>query len=469
MSRSLITPARHWSETPIAHLLGPMQFFVNRSAAGGIVLLAATFCALVFANTPLAPLYHAVLNTEIGIELGSFVLRENVLHWINDGLMAIFFVLVGLEIKRELTAGELASPRAAALPILAACGGMLVPAAIFTALNVGGQFQRGWGVPIATDIAFALGCLALLGSRIPFGLTIFMAAVAIVDDLIAVVVIALFYTGQLNFAALGAGLGVLALMLLLNHLGIRTLVVYIALGIVVWLAFLQSGVHATIAGVLIAFTVPARNRIDAPTFEHRARAILQVFGAAHGPADTPMLTDERQQSATIALEELCEEVQAPLQKLEHALSNWVQLGIVPLFALANAGVVLAPIAVSGATSSVAFGIVLGLVVGKPLGLFGASWLAVRLGIASLPEGVSWHHMRGASVLGGIGFTMALFVAQLSFGESAALGTAKLSILCASLIAGTAGVWLLTQPPRTQELSPEMAPRVSEARIAPPQP
>lgn len=450
MSGPLITTPRHWSETPIAGILGPMQHFVNRSAAGGIVLLGATIVALGLANSPLASAYQAVLHTEIGFEVGSFALREDVLHWINDGLMAIFFFLVGLEIKRELLAGELASPRAAALPIAAALGGVLVPAAIYLAFNAGGIGQRGWGVPMATDIAFALGCLALLGSRVPFGLKIFLTAVAIVDDLLAVLVIALFYTGELNVVALGAGGAVLVVLVGLNRLGIRTISVYLALGLVVWLAFVQSGVHATIAGVLIALTIPARNRIDAPTFRARAHALVRQFDADAGQSDSaPMLTDEQQQSAVIELEKLCEAVQAPLQKLEHGLHNWVQVGVMPIFALANAGVGLSPGALGGDTAAVALGIVLGLVLGKPIGILLASWLAIQAGLATLPHGVGWSHMVGAGVLAGIGFTMSLFIAQLGFRDAAVLEAAKLSILLASLLAGTVGMLLLrrTQPVR----------------------
>jgi len=440
----LFQPARHWSQTPIARLLGPMQEFVNRSAASGIVLLGATILALAIANSPLAGAYQALLHTELGLELGSFALREDVLHWINDGLMAIFFFLVGLEIKREITAGELASPRAAALPIVAAIGGVLVPATIYTLFNAGGIGQRGWAVPMATDIAFALGCLALLGSRIPFTLKIFLTAVAIVDDLIAVLVIAFFYSGQLNLAALGLGMLVLGSMVALNLLGIRRIAVFVTLGVLVWLAFLESGVHATIAGVLVALTIPARNRIDASTFVARVHHIVHEFDAGTAANDTPMLTDERQQSAVIELENLCEAVQAPLQKMEHSLHGVVQFGIMPIFALANAGVALSPAALGGETSAVALGIVLGLVLGKPIGLLGASWLAVRAGIAALPHGVGWPHMLGAGVLAGIGFTMSLFIAQLGFADAAVLETAKLSILIASVIAGAAGMFLLSR-------------------------
>jgi NhaA family Na+:H+ antiporter len=293
---------------------------------------------------------------------------------------------------------------------------------------------------MATDIAFALGCLVLLGDRVPFGLKIFLTAVAIVDDLIAVLVIALFYSGGINLAALGIGLGLLALLVLVNLAGVRSTLVYAGLGLLVWLAFLESGVHATIAGVLIALTIPARNRIDAPTFLGQARAILAQFERG---ADTPgMLTDELQNSAVLELEQVCEHVQAPLQKLEHALQPWVALLIMPVFALANAGVSLSAGIFDTATLPAVLGIGLGLVLGKPLGLLGAVWLGTRAKLADLPVGVSWSQMLGVSVLAGIGFTMSLFIATLAFTEPATLAAAKVAILGASLVAGTVGVVLL---------------------------
>ncbi len=439
-------PVAHWTDSPLARLLGPMHAFIQHSAASGILLMVATVAALVLANSPLAAGYDALLHVEIGMTVGPFALTETVQHWINDGLMAVFFFLVGLEIKREVTVGELANPRAAALPILAAVGGVVVPALIYTGFNANGNGAAGWGVPMATDIAFALGVLALLGNRVPFALKIFLTAVAIVDDLLAVLVIALFYAGDLNLAALGVGVGVLLLLLLANRLGIRTLLVYVLLGLVVWLAFLQSGVHATIAGVLVALTIPARHRIDAPTFVRRAHRLLHHLEAQE-VSPSPMLTDEAQQSAVIELEELCEQVQAPLQKMEHMLHPWVQFGIMPIFALANAGVAVSLGALTGAASPVLLGIVLGLVLGKPLGVLGLSWLAVRLGLVTLPQDVTWRHMIGVSVLAGIGFTMSLFIASLAFADADILATAKVAILGASLLAGTAGLVLLRRLPQ----------------------
>jgi Na+:H+ antiporter, NhaA family len=445
MARRIPTPAAHWSATPVERILGPMRRFIHQEQTGGILLLVATVIALVFANSPVAPFYDDLLHTYIGISVGPFTLNETLAHWINDGLMAIFFFVVGLEIKREILVGELATPRAAALPIIAAFGGAVVPALIYFAFNAGTPGVRGWGVPMATDIAFALGCLALLGRRVPFGIKVFLTALAIVDDLIAILVIAIFYAGELNFTALNIGFLVLAVLFGLNMLGFRQTLLYAGLGVVVWLAFLQSGVHATIAGVLVAMTVPARFRIDAPTFMERARELLRQFEAS-SQQPSRMLTDETQQTAVIELEEACEQVQAPLQKLEHSLHPWVSLFIMPVFALANAGVALSPSGFGGAGLPIVGGIVLGLVIGKPIGIVAATVLAVRLGISELPRGATWAHVLGAGVLAGIGFTMSLFIAALAFEDPQRLDSAKIGILVASLIAGIAGMTLLSRQP-----------------------
>lgn len=420
-----------------------MQEFIHQSQSGGIVLLIMTLLALIVANSPLNELYQSILETHISIHFGPWVLEESVLHWINDGLMVIFFFVVGLEIKRELLVGELSSPRAAALPIVAAIGGVAVPALIYVAFNFNSGQLHGWAVPTATDIAFALGCLALLGSRVPFGIKVFLTAVAIVDDLIAVLVIALFYSSDLNFVMLGIGFGVLALLVLANLLGFRQVIVYALLGIVVWLAFLNSGVHATIAGVLVALTIPARSRIDGPTFLARIRQILGQFELSQSRSRSPQDV-ELQESALLEIEDICEQVQAPLQKLEHSLHGWVSFLIMPLFAFANAGVAISLDRLSGGTLPVLLGIVLGLVVGKPIGITLACWLAVRTGIASLPQGANWQHMISTGVLAGIGFTMSIFIASLAFADADTLATAKLSILAASTLAGGIGMLLLSR-------------------------
>jgi Na+:H+ antiporter, NhaA family len=451
-----IPRAAHWSSTPIAVVLRPMQDFMRSASAGGIVLFVAAFLALALTNSPLAGAFEHLLHTEIGIEIGGYGLHHSFQHWVNDGLMAIFFLLVGLEIKREIIAGELSHVRAAMLPIFAAAGGVIVPALIYSLVNSGGPGAAGWGIPTATDIAFALACLTVLGSRVPFPLKIFVTAVAIVDDLIAVVVIALFYSSNLNLVALGAGFAILLVLLAANLFGIRSLPFYLTLGVVVWLAFLQSGVHATIAGVLLALTIPARYRINDVTFLERARGILAQFEESQC-APTPMLTDERQQSAVIALESACEQVQAPLQKLEHDLQTPVMFLIMPLFALANAGVTLSLEGSGGGGMLVTVGIVLGLVLGKPIGLIGASWLACRAGLASLPTGVTWRQMSGAGVLAGIGFTMSLLIATLGLGQGPLLDSAKLGILLGSAIAGSAGIFLLSRAGAPEQRPSDLTP------------
>lgn len=433
-----------WRETPLARVLSPMQHFIRSETAGGLVLIGTTFVALALANSPLRELYTTLLETHIGFTVGLFTLDESLLHWINDGLMALFFFVVGLELKREALSGELANPRQAALPLIAAIGGAIVPAVFYTLLNRGGVGSNGWGIPMATDIAFALGILALLGDRVPWSLKVFLTAVAVIDDLLAVVVIAIFYTSEIHLGALGLGAGVLVLLIMLNVLGIRAPVVYALPGSIVWLAFLESGVHATIAGVLVALTIPARNRIDWSQFVGRVRELL---GAGELPVEDNrqrLLTDERQQSAVYELEELCESVQAPLQRLEHGLHPWVSFGIIPFFALANAGVSLPTAGLTGEELLITAGIVIGLVFGKPIGLILATWLVVRLKIAALPDGVSWPHIVGAGCLAGLGFTMSLFIATLAFNDAAFLEAAKLGILVASVVAGTVGYLILAR-------------------------
>jgi NhaA family Na+:H+ antiporter len=354
--------------------------------------------------------------------------------------MAVFFFLVGLEIKREVLVGELASRRTAALPIAAAAGGMVAPALLYTALNAGGPGAPGWGIPMATDIAFALGILALLGDRVPTGLKVFLAALAIADDLGAVLVIAVFYTADLALAPLVWAGGVLAVLLVLNRMGARHPVTYTVLGVALWLAVLASGVHATVAGVLLALTIPARTRIDEDEFIGHAEGSLADFRAA-STRDTSVLTNRGQQEAIHALESACDQAQSPLQKMEYALHGVVAFLIMPIFALANAGVPLTGGDGGGLGGRIALGIILGLVVGKPLGITLASWLAVRARVADLPAGVSWRALHGAGWLGGIGFTMSLFIAGLAFAAPAQLDAAKLGILAASALAGITG-WLI---------------------------
>lgn len=417
----------------------PFQAFFQNEVAGGILLLIAAAVALLWAN--ISPdSYTGLWETPVTIGAPHFNLTLSLQHWINDGLMAIFFFLVGLEIKREILVGELASVRRATLPIAAAIGGMAVPAIIYAIFNHGTPASNGWGIPMATDIAFALGILALLGSRIPPGLRVFLAALAIVDDLGAVIVIALFYTTHISWVALGVGIGTFVLLLFLNRLGMRATAGYASIGLVLWGAFLLSGVHATIAGVLLAMAVPARTRIDAESFIHRARTDLDDFAIA-GRVGKQVLVNEEQQAALQNLETATEDVQSPLQRLEHALSGIVAFGIVPIFALANAGVILVGGIGAPYTWRAFLGTSLGLLVGKPIGVMVASWLAISGG-ALRPNGVAWRHLFGASLLAGIGFTMAIFIANLAFSLPTLLPAAKIGILAASPLAAIAGLLVL---------------------------
>jgi Na+:H+ antiporter, NhaA family len=423
----------------IDRLLAPLRDFIHAEVSGGLLLLAATIAALMWANSPAAGSYAEVWQAELRIGTHGFGLTKPLQLWINDGLMAIFFFVVGLEIKRELLIGELASLRRALLPMVAALGGAVVPAAIYLGFTFGTPASAGWGVPMATDIAFALGVLALLGSRVPIGLKIFVTALAIVDDLIAIVVIAVFYSGDLSLPALGIAGGLVLALVIANRLGIRRHLVYGVLGVALWAALLASGIHATIAGVLLAVTVPATTRIDGPRFIARAREVLDRFAAADDP-DADVRRSESQQAALLELDELTEAIQAPLQRLEHGLHPWVAYLIVPLFALANAGVAFGQSATDALASPLAYGVVAGLVVGKQLGILGASWVVVKTGWAELPAGVGWRHVWGAGWVAGIGFTMSLFIGELAFG-SADLNIAKIAILVASVLAAL-GAWLV---------------------------
>jgi NhaA family Na+:H+ antiporter len=417
----------------------PFQNFFQAESASGILLLVIAVLALIWANVwPV--IYTQLWELPWTIGTPSFGLTLSLRDWINDGLMAIFFFLVGLEIKREILVGELASLRQAALPLAAAAGGMAAPAAIYTIFNAGTPAAHGWGIPMATDIAFALGVLALLGSRVPPGLRVFLAALAIVDDLGAVIVIAFFYTEHISWTALGIGLGTFIALLALNRLGLRNALIYITLGLVLWVAFLLSGIHATIAGVLLALAVPSRTRTDATAFIDLAQTDLEEFTLAGGIGKAAQL-NESQQTALQALESATEEMLAPLQRIETALAGWVAYGIVPLFALANAGVILAGGVGPPYTWRVFLGTAAGLLLGKPIGIIAASWIAATAGAAK-PTGIHWRHIFGASLLGGIGFTMAIFIANLAFTTPHLLPAAKIGILVASPLAGLAGLLVL---------------------------
>jgi NhaA family Na+:H+ antiporter len=421
------------------------QRFFQTEALGGLLLLLCGFAALVAANSAIADDYHALWAVVFAIGPPEHLLALTVHQWINDALMALFFLLVGLEIKRELIAGELAQPQHAALPIAGALGGMIVPALAYWALNPSGPAARGWGVPMATDIAFALGALSLIAPRAPTGAKVFLAALAIVDDMGAVLVIAAFYSGAIAWDAVGSAAIATAALVALNAAGVRKLWPYLVLGAVLWFYVHNSGVHATIAGVVLAFTIPTQTRINAIEFSHEARDLLDEFDRTE-TGDYLVLTSKGQQEALFALERASEAVNAPLLRLEHALHNLSAFVVMPLFAFSNAGVSLGrPIE----ENWIAIGVIVGLVIGKPVGITLASYLAVRLGLAALPDGVRWATLHGVAWLGGIGFTMSLFIAMLAFEDAALLDSAKIGILAASLIAGVSAAAILKLGPGRQ--------------------
>jgi NhaA family Na+:H+ antiporter len=409
-------------------------------AAGGILLLASTVAALVWANSPWEHSYHTLLDDRFTLGFGRFLLSVSRHQWIDDGLMSIFFFVVGLEIKREVLVGELSSLKHAMFPFLAAIGGTIVPALVYFAMNGAGPGQKGWGIPMATDIAFALGVLALLGSRVPVTLKVFVTALAIVDDIIAVLVIALFYTGHIHVLSLAAGLAGVAVSFLANIMGIRKPAVYAIIGVFVWAAVLESGVHATVAGVLLAFTIPARTYIDRGQFLDRGRRLLDKF-------ENSRAESAEQHAAIHNLERQCELVESPLHRIECILQPWVSFFIMPLFAFANAGVHVLGKIMTAVTHPVALGVFLGLLAGKPIGIFLFAWLSVRTKLADAPAGVSWKQTFGASCLCGIGFTMSLFIATLAFNDGGLLDMSKIGTLSGSVAAAVLGSVLLLRSAR----------------------
>jgi NhaA family Na+:H+ antiporter len=425
-----------------SRITAAFQDFAQRGVLSGILLMIASAVALAWANSPWADSYVHLWEIQLSVGPATRPITAPLHRWINDGLMTVFFLLVGLEIKRELLVGELSSIRQATLPIVAAIGGMVVPAMLYAIVNLGGEGARGWGIPMATDIAFALGVLTLLGPRVPLSLKVFLTALAIVDDMGAVIVIALFYTSAIQWTAMAMGGLVVVGLVLLNRLHVKSLAPYLLLGVMLWLALLSSGIHATIAGVILAMAVPSRTRINASEFSAEARAIIEDFDRAE-TGDLLVLTSKGQQEALYALEVASGGVQAPLLRLEHALHGVVSFAIMPLFALANAGITLG--GMSGVlTDRVTLGVIIGLLLGKPAGVMLFSWLGVRFRIADLPAGATWSGMHGVAWLAGIGFTMSLFVGSLAFGDGPMLVSAKVGILVASIMAGAIGWRLLAR-------------------------
>lgn len=425
------------SKSPIDRLLKPVHRFIQQEFTGGIVLFVSVIAALVWVNSPFADSYHHLWETELSIGLGGGAFKHPLHVWINDGLMALFFFVIGLELKREFMAGELSTVKKASLPMGAALGGMLVPALIYSIININQPSLTGWGIPMATDIAFALGLLSLAGKHIPAPVKVFLSALAVADDLGAVLVIAFFYTAHISFTYLILAAIFLTASVMANYLGVRSTLIYLILGIIVWACFLFSGVHATIAGVLVAFTIPARTKIKESEYIEQVKDYTSQFERAiplHGP-----LMTAQQHHIIDQIKQLSQDAETPLQKIEHGLHPWVAFLIMPVFALANSGMHIGSDFFASLANPVSLGVIIGLVAGKLAGVFTFTWLMVKLRVSRLPAKTTWKHIFGVALLAGVGFTMSLFITGLAFTDPAHIDNARYGILLASVISGCAGI------------------------------
>ena len=416
----------------------PVQRYIHTESIGGVVLLAATLVALVWANSPWYEYYHAFLKTHLMIDVALFSIDMSVQHWINDGLMAIFFFVVGMEIKREALFGHFSTLKGAALPAVAAVGGMVVPAALFLAFNMGEEGMRGWGIPMATDIAFALGVLALLGRRVPMALRVFLLGLAVADDLGAIIVIAVAYTESISFPHLAMVAGLVVIMIIVNRIGFGHAAITAAIGILIWVAMLKSGVHATIAGVIFGFLTSARPQLGRAEFAEKSESLIRDYRQAISAG-----ASQRAEVILGELEELSQGTESPLERLQRLAHPWTSYVILPVFALANAGLHLSGVDLGNMfTSDVTVGVVLGLLIGKVVGITLFPWVASRFGLVELPRYVTWTHVIGTGFLGGIGFTMAIFITGLAFSDPSLVLSATAGIMCASAAAGLLGYTLL---------------------------
>ncbi len=434
------------------YLILPIKNFIEKQTSVGLLLIFSALVAMIVANSPWAEAYHSLWKQYIHIGFNDFIISKNLLHWINDGLMSMFFFLVGLELKREVLHGELSNIRGAILPIAAAVGGMAVPALIYFIFNQGTPAITGWGIPMATDIAFALGILYLLGDKVPLSLKVFLTAIAIVDDLGAVVVIAFFYTSELSLESLGLGAFFLLILLSANKIGIRNTFFYAIMGIGgLWLAILLSGVHATIAAVLAAFAIPTSRRINTPVFLRKVKWLTNEIkntlkGSKEEHEDVDHISNTIEKFSSLA-----EDATPPLQRLEHALHPFVSFVVLPIFAFANAGVTITAESLTFFTSPVTLGVIVGLIIGKFFGVVLLTKIMIWSKICSLPKGVTWPHIYGVGILAGIGFTMSLFVTELAFNDENFMVQAKIGILSASLLAGLLGYFYLKYISRKKKI------------------
>ncbi len=420
----------------------PFEHFIHAQTTTGIILMFMTVVALILANTPLTESYAHFFHTKVNLTVGTWQLSHTIHHWINDGLMATFFFIIGLEIKREILVGELSNIKVAILPILCAIGGMVLPAIIYIFINNSYESVTGWGIPMATDIAFAISALVLLGNRVSPALVTFLVALAIVDDLGAVIVIAVFYTEQIHLLPLTlAGVSFL-IMVIFNRVGIHMILPYFIAGLFMWFFMLESGVHATIAGVIAAMAIPSKPKFTPVDFTHSTKNLLDEYD--YYPVATDHMMHERQKAILINIRDRIDAVGTPAARLEHDLHLPVSLIVIPLFALANAGISIDFSSIGGVMlTPVSIGIIAGLILGKVFGIFGVAWIAIKLKIAKLPEDSTMSQIFGISFLGGIGFTMSIFVAELAFlGNEVFIFQAKVAILAASLVSGLIGFFWL---------------------------
>ena len=442
-----------WEKTA-DRILTPFEHFVHKETTSSMILIAATLLALICANSALAHFYHDFTHMNVGFTLGEFSLYKSLHHWVNDGLMTLFFFVVGLELKREILVGELASLKKAMLPIIAAIGGMVVPALIYYAINPSGDGVNGWAIPMATDIAFAIGILVMLGNRVSRSLMAFLVALAIADDLGAVIIIALFYTETINYDALLWAGGITGILALFNIIGVRWPIPYFVVATFLWIAMLFSGIHPTLAGIIGAFTVPARPKYDPEFFKEQQRSLLDTFEASF-QLSKQIISNTTMKAVVYKMEELVQSVMTPLQRLEHIWHMPVAFIVIPIFAFFNAGVPISVESLSSMTDNkIMLGVVAGLVLGKFIGITGACYIAIKLKIAQLPSNTCMPQIAGASMLAGIGFTMSIFIAQLAFGgNQQLLDIAKTGILIASLAAGLIGyfwLWYIGKERRYEE-------------------
>ncbi|MFX0052453.1 MAG: Na+/H+ antiporter NhaA [Candidatus Hermodarchaeota archaeon] len=430
------------SESPSVKIRRPFKEFLKTEAFSGILLVSCTILALLIANSLLSHDYFEFWEAEFSITISRFALSKPLHLWINEGLMALFFFVVGLEIKRELLVGELRTPKKALLPVSAALGGMMIPTLTYIIINIANpSAARGWGIPMATDIAFVIGVMAILGTKVPFSLKIFLTSLAIVDDIGAVLIIALFYSQRIEPIFLVVGSSLVVSLFLINRLGIQNHIVYAIIGIILWYFVFLSGLHATIAGILVALTIPARTKLNPDEFVAEGQLILERFKSA-GPREKEILLNRQHLAALKTLEITCLNVQTPLQRFERALHYWVAFTIMPLFILSNAGISIEKIELNMFFQPITLGIIIGLVFGKQIGIFLFSWISVKIGLTELPSGLTWGHVYGGAWLGGIGFTMSLFIASLALIDPTNLIMAKIGIIVGSLISGLIGYLIL---------------------------